>query len=341
MSEQISIFNIGDHSAELNGAMFQAKAESNLFDPKLKDAKDTKVCIIRPIPMVKNPLQSMVVKHYYALQDQAGTLMFDSRTTFNRPAENHYEFCPVSDLWSKLNRSNDPNVQARAAQLRRQTANYAYVQVVKFPGEEHLEGKIMPMRLPAAMTKLFAAMAQPSEQELALGAVPTQPFDIINGKNIKCTIVGKIVNGTLMREWKVEALQPSQLELPLGPNGANVPVTQLAQEDVVKFITDAQSEDLVERYGYHEPANDVKIRMKNLLRGLVMDIPALVAAVNEYFPELPSNEVAPQAAQPVPQPQVAQPAVPAYQSVDPMQAAAAQAEPQPQAAPSAPTDIQF
>lgn len=287
MANEISIFNIGEHSEEMNVGMFAKKPESKLFDPKLKDVRETKVFIIRPIPVVTDPLHSLVSKRYYACQDQAGTIWFDSRTTFNNPATQHYEFCPASDLWVKLRNSNDPNIQARTKALRLQTANYAYVQIVQFPGEAAFEGQILPMRLPAELIKAFKSMANPNEQEIALGSKPVQPFDIIRGKNIKCTITGKMLEGTLMREWKIETVgEICEASFPVGPNGAMVPVSKAKQEDIIKYLTEQETEDLNDKYGYHEPTTDVKLRMKAYLQGLVADVPGLCNIAAKYFPEL-------------------------------------------------------
>lgn len=327
MANEISIFNIGEHTEEMNAGMFTPHAENKLFDPRLKDARETKVCIIRPIPVVADPVHSMVTKRYYAINDQAGTIWFDSRTTFNKPAAQHFEFCPVSDLWAKLRNSKDPNIQGRTKALRLQTANYAYVQIVKFPGEEAFEGKIMPMRLPAELIKTFQSMSCPNEQELALGTKPVQPFDIMHGKNIKCTITGKMVDGTLMRDWKIETVgEACEASFPVGPNGAMIAVSKAKQEDIIKYLTEQQTEDLNDKYGYHEPTTDVKIRMKAYLQNLVMDVPGLREIAASYFPELAAampldqNANAAPAQPAMPQAAPAQPAPQTIPAGDPMNA---------------------
>lgn len=326
-NETLSIFNIGEHQAEMNAGMFQEKPESELFDPKLKDIKEQKVCIIRMMPYVKDPLHSLCSKSFYAIGDAMGTCIFDSRTTFNNPAEHKYEFCPVSDMWLKLRGSKDANVQNRSKMLRMQRANYAYVQIIKFPGEEALEGQMRVMRLPAELVKLLSSMAKPSEQELALGTQPVQPFDIMRAKNIKCTITGKMVENTLMRDWKVEtAGEVCEAQFPLGPNGAMTPVSKLKQEDVIKYFTENQKVDLQERYGYHEPTIDVKRRVKIFLQGLAAGIPGLPEVVAGYFPELIEAAKTDVEAQPLP---TAQPTT----AVNPIPVGDPMAAPQPQPAP--------
>ena len=329
----ISIFNIGEHKDEVNAGMFREQTVSNLFDPKLKDAKDYKVFIIRPLPYVNNPVQSMVTKNFYALRDAAGTIMFDSRTTFNRPAEQHYEFCPVSDLWMKLRNATDPNVQNLTKNLRQQRACYAYVQIVKFPGEEALEGQIKVMRLPAELVKLFGKMAKPDENEIKLGAVPVQPFDIMRGKNIKCTVTGKVVDGTVMREWKCEATgEVCDAQFPIGPNNAMTPVSQLQQDAVIAYFKEQQTVDMFVQYGYKEPTIDTKIRVKAVLQAIVNGIPGISDIVATYFPEIrsampldqnantaPANPVP---ANPAPANPIPAPAMTTIEAGDPMQAPA-------------------
>lgn len=190
---QVTIFNIGQNQKEMNASMFREKFESKLFDPKLKSVEDTDTFIVRPIPYALDPLNSMSSKNFYGLNDELGYFNFDSRTTFNRPQDNHWEFCPPSDLWSKLRSSKDPNIQQRTSLLGMQRGNYCYIQVVAYPKDPAMNGKILPFRVPMEMMKAMDAMANPTKNDIALGAVPTQPFDIINGKNLKCKITNLVV----------------------------------------------------------------------------------------------------------------------------------------------------
>jgi hypothetical protein len=302
----ISIFNIGQHTEEMNAAMQYQKKENNLFDPKLEKVTDTLLIIVRPIPYYKNPLESKVEKNFYALEDGAGTVIFDSRTTFNKPAENHYEFCPVSDLWSKLHFSTDLNVQERSKALRLQRANYSYMQIVNFPSKPEMNGQIVVMKLPMEMVKLFNSMMSPSKDELALGTKPVQPYDMFHGSDLKCTITGKMVNGILMRDWKVEqSKRDCEVNLPLGPNGAMLPISKCKQEDVLKFFEDVETVDIAAQYGYHEPSYDVKRRVKAILKNIAAGIPGLEQVAANYFPEVDEGahlDQNAQPAQPAPQP---------------------------------------
>lgn len=287
---QVTIFNIGENQSAMNSSMFRSNYESTLFDPKLANLQDTDTFIVRPLPYVKNPLNSLVNKGFYALQDELGVFIFDSKTTFNRPAERHYEFCEPSDLWLKLRNSKDPNVSARTNFLRKQQSNYCYVLIVNYPKDPKLNGQIRPFKVPMEMIKAMQQMSNPTDQQRALGAVPIQPFDMFNGKNITCSIVGHMEGTTLMRKWTVTPDQlSSEVSLPLGPNGAMLKVSECKQEDVLNLFNEKMTEDLREVYGYHEPQIDVKSRMKNYLRKIVADIPALVGVVEGYFPELNAN----------------------------------------------------
>lgn len=284
--ERISTF-IGQHADEVNKGMFREKFENTLFDPNPKDVNDKLVFIIRPMPFLKNPNKSLVGKNVCAFTDNLGTFLFDSRTTFNRPAENHYEFCEVSDVWLKLRNSKDSVVQNKTQFLRMRRENYAYVQIIAYPSDPTMNGKMLPMRIPFELVKLFNSMARPSEQEVALGTKPVQAFDLYGGKEIKCTVIGKIVGAILMREWKVEALgEPKEAQFPLGVNGAMTQISKLKQEDVLKYFEEAQNVDLETQYGYHEPVLDVKRRMKNYLARVVADVPGIREYVAGLFPEV-------------------------------------------------------
>lgn len=304
----ISIFNIGEHTEEMNASMMYQKRENNLFDPKLDKVTDTLTLIVRPVPYYKNPMESKVEKNFYALEDGAGIILFDSRTTFNKPAENKWEFCPVSDLWSKLHFSKDQNVQKRADALRLQRANYSYMQIVNFPSKPEMNGQIVIMKLPMEMVRLFATMMAPSKDELALGTKPVQPYDMFHGSTIKCTIAGKMVNGILMRDWKVEQADKNcEIQFPLGQNDTMIPVSQCEQAAVLKYLEEHQKIDLREQYGYHEPSIDIKRRVKGVLERVAAGIPGLPEVVAGYFPEVGEaarfdQNAQPVASQPAPQP---------------------------------------
>jgi len=325
MSEQLSIFNVGQHQEELNQSMLPQKGESKLFDPRIKKADDVLVFVLRPMPYVDDVKKSLVKKHYYALPDQQGTIWYDSMSTFNDKASKKYEFCPVSDLWVRLQQSSDPAIKQRAGQLRMQIANYAYMQIVNFPSDPTLNGKILPMRLPSEMIKLFQTMANPSEQDIALGAKPIQPFDIMSGYGIKCTVRGKIVDGQLMRDWTCEKYdaQPCQAKFPLGPNNAMTDVSLLPQDAVIAHFKEYQTENLEQVYGYHEPNIDTKVRMYNYMLALVSDVPGLVQVVEGYFPEIKAHLANSAQAQPAAQ------ALPVT-APNPMQAAVQQPAAQPE-----------
>lgn len=288
VEQPIDIFSIGQHKAAMDGTMFRQKTENPLFDPKLKTVTDQLVFIVRPMPYIKNPLQSVVAKNFYAFQDGGGTIIFDSRTTFNRPAEQHWEFCPVSDLWLKFRGSSDPRIKGRTDWVRQQRANFCYVQIVAYPADPTMNGAIVPMRLPMEMVKLFDSMANPSDQDIALGTVPIQPFDIMNGVNIKCTIAGHMPDGkTLMRKWTVAKEGPAcEAKFPLGPNQSMVEVSKLDRALVMQHFEDQQTIDLQDRYGYKEPSIDVKRRVKMMMMAWVSDVPGLPEVVAGYFPEL-------------------------------------------------------
>lgn len=284
---KINIFNVGEHTEEMNGAMFQEKQEDKTFDPRLESERDTLSFIVRPMPWIKDPRRSLVSKNYYIFNDGLGYVWFDSKTTFNRYP--HFEFCPASDLWSKLRNSQDPAVKDKTKQLALKRANYCYVQIVNFPKDSSLNGQIRPMRIPVDMAKAFEAMAKPSDQDIALGSVPTNPFDMFNGKNLKCTITGHVQGGTLMRKWTITPTEATEVLLPLGPNGAMTPVSKLEQSKVLEFFTEQQDIDLEERYGYKEPTMEVKRRVKNVLARIAAGVPGLDRVVAGYFPEVDAD----------------------------------------------------
>jgi len=288
MSEQqVSIFNVGQHADAINEQMYRQRGESPLFDIRVKNVGDTTSFIIRPVPYIKDVIhKSKVLKYFYAIPDGQNYVIYDSRTTFNKPEINHWEFCPISDIWAKLKNSVDPNVQNMAMQLRRQVGIYIYVMVVNCPDEPKYNGKIMPMKIPIEMETAMFNMANPSEAQKKLGKTGIQPFDIINGCNLECTITGHKPRPTdpVMRDWKVSVEKPSELQLPLGPNGAMVNVSTLPQADVEKYFLDQQTIDLQEMYGYKAPNADANIKAYNWLMSLnIIHVPGIREAIIQNF----------------------------------------------------------
>lgn len=331
MSEPLSIFNVGEHAAELNADMFAPKAQSNLFDPRVKQAGDELVFVVRPMPYVGDVKKSLVSKNFYALNDGNGTFFFDSMTTFNDRSTNHYEFCPVSDLWLKLNNSPAPAVKELAKNFRMQKANYCYVLVVAFPADPTFVGKMLPMRVPNELREFFNKLANPSEQDIALGAKAINPFDLYNGVNIKITAKGKMVNNQLMRDWVVEKHDNAcPAVFPIGPNNTWLSVTQLQQDAVLKYFQEQQTEDLSQVYGYHTPSKEACKRMYKYMQAVVAGLPGLPEIIDKYFPEV----VAELAAE-----NVAEQALPAETqgAIDPMKHAIAGAQPAEQPAAPAPS----
>lgn len=62
--------------------------------------------------------------------------------------------------------------------------NYAYVQIIAYPSDPTMNGKMLPMRIPFELVKLFNSMARPSEQEVAL--------ELNQGRHSIYTVVKKL-----------------------------------------------------------------------------------------------------------------------------------------------------
>jgi hypothetical protein len=326
MENQISIFNIGEHSAALNEQMYRDRGESPLFDIRVKNVGDTTSFIVRPVPYILDVLgKSKVEKFYYVFEVGGQMFVYDSMTTFNRPDQNHWEFCAISDIWGKLKNSKDPNVQNMAMQLRRQVAIYIYVMVVNCPAEPKFNGRIMPMKIPIEIDKAMKMMAKPTEAQLALGQVPVQPFDIYNGCNLVCTITGHKPhpNDPLMRDWKVVIAPPSELALPLGPGNSMVNISKLQREQVEAFFVSQQTIDLQETYGYKAPNADTNIKAYQWLSSLnIVHVPGIREAIQKNFQLVVDNAIGNPAVVNAPPVQVhiPDPIVNQYQVSDPMAA---------------------
>ena len=333
----LSIFNVGEHAERLNQAFQKPVYKNNLFDPRVDKVGDTKSFIIRPMPYINDIPHSLVTKHFYSFQDPNGNWVhYDSRATFNDPANNHWESCPVGQAWNLFKKSSDQAVKDRQKLIPRRTDNYCYVQILKYPADASLVGRIMPMAVPMELKKFFDKMAAPTPDDIAMGIKAVNPFDLFNGFAIKCSITGHMPDGrTLMRDWKVEKFDDFSGEaiFPLGPNMAWTKISQLDQAVVEQHFREQQTDNLVEVYGYHQPSEQVEEAVRTWLRGVCYGVPGIQEQVDSWFPHLKPSVVAQPAAQPVSQAPAAHqtPAAPA-----PNQAPAMPQAPQMPQAPAMP-----
>jgi len=282
----LSIFNIAENAKELNQALYGNGGASPMFDIRVEEGKST-TFIIRVLPYVKDILQSKVQKFFYAVPNGTSFLLYDSRTTFNQPQIGKYEFCPISDIWLKLNANADPNVKKTAEQLRRQVSLVAYVQVVNCPVKPELNGKFMPMKLPIDLDKALRELAEPNDAQKALGKKPITAMDLFNGVNIECTITGHKQFGTVMRDWKITPdKDTSEIELPLGPNGAMAKVSTLSESAILAYFETNQSIVLSETYGYKQPSFDADVAAHKWLHSVCGWVPGMNVEIDNNFPHV-------------------------------------------------------
>jgi hypothetical protein len=62
-----------------------------------------------------------------------------------------------------------------------------------------------------------------------------------------------------MRKWSVKPYEPSEIQLPLGPNGAMAPISTLSQEAVQAYFVENQTINLTEAYGYKQPSYEADV----------------------------------------------------------------------------------
>ncbi len=183
--ENLDIFNLDIDNFKTEE---KKSISSDLYKPDPKQSKDSVYrAILRFIPNLKNPKNSIVKKFSYWLEDEAGAGFYA-----DCPSSVPGEKSVIQDTFWKLFKSESAFDKKQAERIKRKEYYYMYVYVVKDPQRPEIENTVQIARFPKAIKKLMDAQLEPSAEDIEMGIEPTNIFDFFTGKDfsLKVTLKG-------------------------------------------------------------------------------------------------------------------------------------------------------
>jgi len=176
MSEEFNIFSIGVE--DINTHEQQESTGSNtMYKPTADDGKDgTYKALIRFVPNVENPRNSLIKKYVNWLTGPDGdSKLVDSPSSVG-------EACPIADAFWKLRKSDSAVDRKASDKLKRREQYVALVKIIKDPQKPDLEGTYKIFKFGYKIKEKIDAELKPDFGE------PTQVFDLFEGKNFELII---------------------------------------------------------------------------------------------------------------------------------------------------------
>lgn len=266
-----SLFNFDASSMDTFQVAASNKVE--MFDPK-PEGSNSYIVTFRLLTNLASPKQSIVHKLYYWLTDSAGSFGYDCPSLFK-------QFSPVNNAyWALFNNPNEV-IKKLSEKLRIQKQYVSYIQIVNDSKDPSNNGKILPYRIPVPVYKKIASWLNPSADDLKAGKTAKELYHPLDAFNLILTVTNKMVGSTTMRNYEVEL---ADSKTPIMLDG--VAVTAETGNKLVEVIKEAQTVDLVERFGYKEADDTIKGRVKALLAGEF-------GQATNYWPEITASAPAP------------------------------------------------
>jgi len=207
--ENLDIFNLDIDNFKTEE---KKSSGSDLYKPDPKQSKDSVYrSILRFIPNLKNPKNSIVRKFSYWLEDEAGNGFYA-----DCPSSVPGEKSVIQDTFWKLFKSESAFDKKQAERMKRKEYYYMYVYVVKDPQRPEIENTVQIARFPKAIKKLIDSQLQPSAEDIEMGVEPTNIFDFFNGKDfsLKVTLKGGY--------WNYDESKFGTSATPIAINGAKM-----------------------------------------------------------------------------------------------------------------------
>lgn len=258
-------------------ATFEVAASNKveMFDPKPEGQKSY-IVTFRLLQNVLAPKQSIVHKIYYWLTDGTGSFGYDSPNLFK-------QFCPATTAyWALFNNPNEV-IKKLSEKLRIQKQYVSYIQIVNDAYDTSNNGKILPYRIPVPVYKKIATWLNPSADDLKAGKTAKELYNPFSAFNLVLTVTNKMVGTQTMRNYEVEL---SDEKAPIFLDGVALTDTPDNRVKYGNVLKDAQTVDLVERFGYKEADDATKARVKALMGGEF-------GQLTNYWPEISAVASAP------------------------------------------------
>lgn len=206
--ENLDIFNLSLDNFKTEEKSNKQGSDIYKTDPKL--SKDSIYrSLVRFIPNLNNPKNSIIRKFSYWLEDSTGAGFYadcPSSTPGNKSI--------IQDTFWKLFKSESAFEKKQAERMKRKEYYYAYVLIVKDAQRPELENTVQVCRFPRAVKKLIDAQIEPSAEDIEMGVEATNIFDFFNGKDfsLKVTMKGGY--------WNYDECKFANSSAPLKLNGS-------------------------------------------------------------------------------------------------------------------------
>ena len=176
MSEDFNIFSIGVEDIDTHEQQ-QSTSGNTMYKPTADDGKDgTYKALIRFVPNVENPRNSLIKKYVNWLTGPDGdSKLVDSPSSVG-------ESCPIADAFWKLRKSDSAVDRKASDKLKRREQYVSLVKIIKDPQFPELEGTYKVFKFGYKIKEKIDAELKPDFGE------PTQVFDLFEGKNFEFII---------------------------------------------------------------------------------------------------------------------------------------------------------
>jgi hypothetical protein len=276
--ENLDIFNLSLDNFKSEEKQ-QSGSDVYKTDPKL--SKDSIYrAVIRFIPNLNNPKNSIVKKFSYWLENADGSGFYA-----DCPSSVPGEKSVIQDTFWKLYKSESAFEKKQAERMKRKEYYYSYVLIVKDPQRPELENTVQILRYPRAVKKLIDAQIQPSAEDIEMGVEPTNIFDFFNGKDfsLKVTMKGGY--------WNYEECKfgnnPSSVTL----NGSKMDNNEECRKMILGIY---EGTSALEDHSYKPWTNDMREKVYAYIAELTGSNPgAAYQAVSSPTPVAKSNPIPP------------------------------------------------
>lgn len=170
------IFNLGVNDVDTHEVQSTSSGDS-IYKPAADQGKDgTYKAMIRFVPNVANPRNSLIKKYVHWLKDSGGEgKLVDSPSSIG-------DKCPIADAFFKLRKSDSAVDRKMSEQLKRREQYYALVKIIKDPQFPEFEGTYKIFKFGYKIKEKIDEELKPTFGE------PTQVFDLFEGKNFELVI---------------------------------------------------------------------------------------------------------------------------------------------------------
>jgi hypothetical protein len=251
MENNFDIFNLSIDNFKTE----EKKQEVNSIyktDPKL--SKDSIYrAIIRFIPNVKNPKDSIIKKFSYWLEDAEGNGFYaDCPSSIN-------EKSVIQDTFWKLYKSESAFDKKQSEKMKRKEYYYSYVEIVKDPQRPELEGTVQVLRFPKAVKKMIDAQINPDASDIELGVEQTNIFDFFKGKDfsLKVTLKGGY--------WNYDECKFASAPTPITVNGVKMENNEESRKMILAMYEGVPTLD---DHKFKPWTDDIRERVHNYLSEL-------------------------------------------------------------------------